>query len=88
VTYPFLSGHTYSNKVTPSDDATPWSNDIQTITPTKKYRKIKQTVEVFKEETNKSLKVIQENKVKLVKGINKTQKDLNMEIEAIKNSTN
>jgi hypothetical protein len=25
-------GHTYSNKATPSDGATPWSKDIQTIT--------------------------------------------------------
>jgi hypothetical protein len=32
VTQPFQPGHTYSNKVTPSDGATPWSKDIQTIT--------------------------------------------------------
>jgi hypothetical protein len=32
VTHPFQSGHTYSNKATPSDGATPWSKDIQTIT--------------------------------------------------------
>jgi hypothetical protein len=32
VTHPFQPGHTYSNKVTPPDGATPWSKDIQTIT--------------------------------------------------------
>jgi hypothetical protein len=32
VTHPFQPGHTYSNKATPSDGATPWSKDIQTIT--------------------------------------------------------
>ena len=34
VTHPFQPGHTYSNKATPSDGATLWSKDIQTITPT------------------------------------------------------
>jgi hypothetical protein len=28
----FNLGYTYSNKATPSDGATPWSKDIQTIT--------------------------------------------------------
>jgi hypothetical protein len=32
VTHPFQPGHTYSNKAIPSDGATPWSKDIQTIT--------------------------------------------------------
>jgi hypothetical protein len=32
VTHPFQPGHTYSNKATPSDGATPWSKDIQTTT--------------------------------------------------------
>jgi hypothetical protein len=32
VTHPFQPGHTYSNKATPPDGATPWSKDIQTIT--------------------------------------------------------
>jgi len=32
VTHPFQPGHTYSNKATLSDGATPWSKDIQTIT--------------------------------------------------------
>jgi hypothetical protein len=32
VTHPFQPGHTYSNKATPSDGATPWSKDIQAIT--------------------------------------------------------
>jgi hypothetical protein len=32
VTHPFQPGHTYSNKATPSDDATPGSKDIKTIT--------------------------------------------------------
>ena len=32
VTHPFQPGRTYSNKATPSDGATPWSKDIQTIT--------------------------------------------------------
>jgi hypothetical protein len=34
VTHPFQPGHTYSNKATPSDGATPWSKDVQTITRT------------------------------------------------------
>jgi hypothetical protein len=34
-THPFQPGHTYSNKATPSDGATPWSEDIQTITKLK-----------------------------------------------------
>jgi hypothetical protein len=32
VTHPFQPGHTYSNKATPSDGATLWFKDIQTIT--------------------------------------------------------
>jgi hypothetical protein len=32
VTHPFQPGHTYSNKATPPDVATPWSKDLQTIT--------------------------------------------------------
>jgi hypothetical protein len=32
VTHPFQPGHTYSNKAIPTDGATPWSKDIQTIT--------------------------------------------------------
>jgi hypothetical protein len=32
VIHPFQPGHNYSNKATPSDGATPWSKDIQTIT--------------------------------------------------------
>ena len=32
VTHPFQPGHTYSNKATPPDGATPWFKDIQTIT--------------------------------------------------------
>ena len=32
VAHPFQPGHTYSNKATPPDGATPWSKDIQTIT--------------------------------------------------------
>ena len=32
VTHPFQPGHTYSNKATPPDGATPRSKDIQTIT--------------------------------------------------------
>ena len=32
MTHLFQPGHTYSNKATPSDGATPWSKDIQTIT--------------------------------------------------------
>ena len=35
VTHPFQPGRTYSNKATPPDGATPWSKDIQTITPPK-----------------------------------------------------
>ena len=31
VTHLLQPGHTYSNKATPSDGATPWSKDIQTI---------------------------------------------------------
>ena len=31
VTHPFLPGHTYSNKASPPDGATPWSKDIHTI---------------------------------------------------------
>jgi hypothetical protein len=34
MTHPFQPGHTYSNKATPPDGATPWSKDIQTITGT------------------------------------------------------
>jgi hypothetical protein len=37
VTHPFQPGHTYSNKVTPSDGGNAWSKDIQTITPTDTY---------------------------------------------------
>jgi hypothetical protein len=36
VTHPFQPGHTYSNKATPSDDATLWFEDIQTITNSKR----------------------------------------------------
>jgi hypothetical protein len=32
VTHLLQPGHTYSNKATPSDGATPWAKDIQTIT--------------------------------------------------------
>ena len=32
VTHPFQPGHTYSNKATPPNGATPWSKNIQTIT--------------------------------------------------------
>jgi hypothetical protein len=32
MTHPFQPGHTYYNKATPSDGATPWFKDIQTIT--------------------------------------------------------
>ena len=41
-------------------------------------------IEVFKEETNKSLKEIQESTIKHEKEINKTVQDLKMKIEAIK----
>jgi hypothetical protein len=37
VTHPFQPGHTYKNKATPSDGATPWSKDIQTITSGKAF---------------------------------------------------
>jgi hypothetical protein len=37
VTPPFQPGHTYSNKATPPDGATPWSKDIQTITGRKGF---------------------------------------------------
>jgi hypothetical protein len=36
VTHPFQPGHTYSNKATPSDGATPWSKDIKIITKVNK----------------------------------------------------
>jgi hypothetical protein len=32
LTHPFQRGHTYSNKATPPNGATPWSKNIQTIT--------------------------------------------------------
>ena len=32
VTHPFQPGHTYSNKATPPNGATPWPKNIQTIT--------------------------------------------------------
>ena len=35
MTHTFQPGHTYSNKATPSDGATPWSKDIQAITTMK-----------------------------------------------------
>jgi hypothetical protein len=38
VTHPFQPGHTYSNKATPPDGATPRSKDIQTITGQNKIR--------------------------------------------------
>ena len=41
-------------------------------------------IEAFKEEMNKSLKEIQENTIKQMKGINKTVKDLKLEINTIK----
>jgi hypothetical protein len=41
-------------------------------------------IEDFKEETNKSLKDIQENTIKQMKEIDKTEQDLNVEIEEIK----
>lgn len=41
-------------------------------------------IETFKEETNGSLKDIQENTIKQVKEINKTVQNLKMETEAIK----
>ena len=41
-------------------------------------------IDTSKEETNKSLKEIQENTIKQVKEMNKTVQDLKMEIEAIK----
>lgn len=41
-------------------------------------------IEDFKEETNKSLKDIQENIIKQVKEINKTVQDLKAAVEAIK----
>jgi hypothetical protein len=41
-------------------------------------------VEGFKEETNKCFKEIQEKTVKQVKEMNKTVRDLKMEIKAIK----
>jgi hypothetical protein len=40
VKHPFQPGHTYSNKATPSDGATPCSKDIQTITSFNQYKKI------------------------------------------------
>jgi hypothetical protein len=44
VTHPFQPGHTYSNKATPPDGATPWSKGIETITHVKqlyhKHKKI------------------------------------------------
>jgi hypothetical protein len=41
-------------------------------------------IEAFKEKMNKSLKEVQEDTIKQVKGMNKTIKDLKLEIEAIK----
>jgi hypothetical protein len=41
-------------------------------------------VKVLKEETNKSLKGIQKNKIKQVKELNKMAQELKMEIETIK----
>jgi hypothetical protein len=40
VTHPFQPGHTYPNKATPPDGATPLSKDIQTITVTHQPRYI------------------------------------------------
>ena len=34
MTHLLQPGHTYSNKATPPDGATPWSKNIQSITPT------------------------------------------------------
>ena len=45
-------------------------------------------IETFKEETNKSLKDIQENVIKMVKGINKIVQVLKVEIQAIKKTQN
>ena len=39
MTHPFQPGHTYSNKATPSDGATPWPKDIQTITESNLWKK-------------------------------------------------
>jgi hypothetical protein len=44
-------------------------------------------VEILKEETQKSIKELQENKIKHVKELNKTIQDLKMEIETIKKIT-
>ena len=43
-------------------------------------------IEAFKEETNKSLKEIQENIIKLVKELKKNVQVINMEIETIMKS--
>jgi hypothetical protein len=37
VTHLFQPGHTYSIKATPPDGTTPWSKNIQTITPAKEF---------------------------------------------------
>ena len=41
-------------------------------------------IEIFKEDTNKFLKDIQQNTIKQVKEMNETVQDLKVEIEAIK----
>ena len=48
----------------------------------KQKNKIKQ-VEILKDETNKSLRVIRENKIKPVNEISKTVNDLKLEIETV-----
>ena len=45
-------------------------------------------IETFREEANKSLKDIQENAIKMVKGINKIVQVLKVEIQAIKKTQN
>jgi hypothetical protein len=45
-------------------------------------------IETFREEANKSLKDIQENVIKMVKGINKIVQVLKVEIQAIKKTQN
>ena len=53
----------------------------------KKYRnKTGKQVEALKEETNTSLKEIQESTIQQVNELNKTVQDLKMEIETIKES--
>jgi uncharacterized FlaG/YvyC family protein len=53
---------------------------IQTTCLKKNRKNPGKQVEALKEETNKSLKEIQENIIKQVKEMNKTVKDLKMEI--------